>query len=456
MPDRIEIALRRFESIRRRNGEVVLPTRLGKELSSWAHDEVCAVVEDAIQRPDFRRLSRWSIDNLSPHAKSEARRLVERVDAALVQGAQQLAALTRKALLRDALAEDCEREREFATSSTGTSRRSSSTTPVATVADFVAARPWHDLVSIRDFFGYVAELNLLDRTAWLGPNSEKIQIGEFLPYANPVLKRPGDLIARSMFIRIDYWLDGLRRLLVRCDGLLAAPTGKMTKLRTELRATLNDVQAPLQKLEEACSHAPEVRMREAAMRLLQLYTAFRPSASLAWLGLDSQPMTIPGLLRYDLEKRADLDLADAIAAALTEIAPLYRTGLDPDETIAEKARSLPLVLIYGPGRRELYWQGTLCDIDWGKRKRAFTLLVALAEKAKRGQAVDECDDLGVSLKDARSDLNRLLPKSMRPVIQVRQKAYKLNLPADDIYVGRFDQEDRLSEADGRIVGKAPA
>jgi len=62
----------------------------------------------------------------------------------------------------------------------------------------------------------------------------------------------------------------------------------------------------------------------------------------------------------------------------------------------------------------------------------------------------------VSLKDARSDLNRMLPKSMRPLIQVRQKTYKLNLPADDIYVGRFDQEDRLSEADGRVVGNTPA
>lgn len=444
MPDRLDSALRRFELIRARSDDVGAPLRLGRELSHWAQEEVCAVVEEAVRRPDFRRLARWSLDHLTPNAKTEARQLVEAVDHALVEGAAQLAALTRKPPLSLALTEALQ-------NGEAPSRRSRDRAPSAprstppTVADFVAGRPWRDLVSIYDYFGYVGELNLADRSAWLGPDSQQAQLAEFTPFINPTLKLPGDLIARSLFIRIEYWQSHLQKFMVHCDNLLARRSPRMTKARTALRSALQGISPAVQRLENVCRHAADVRLREATVKLLQMFAAYRPRADFTWLNPGDYAPEQAGIWRYHLEHRADLDIADDVAAALREIAPLFRSELDPDLVIEEKVRQLPLVVIDGLGRREVYWKNSLCDVDWDRHKRAFTLLRTLVEKGKRGLGVDAADDLGISLKDAKGDLTKFLPEPLSSLIQVRQATYKLNLPADKMYLGSFGQEDRLEE-----------
>jgi hypothetical protein len=92
----------------------------------------------------------------------------------------------------------------------------------------------------------------------------------------------------------------------------------------------------------------------------------------------------------------------------------------------------------------LYWDGELVDADWNKRARSWTLLFALAEAAVgTRQGVDDFSDLGISLKDAKNDLKKLIPSSLFSTIRVVKGVHRLDLKDSNIYLGRFEQIERL-------------
>lgn len=443
MFDRIEAALRRYELIRPTPER---PARLGKaeEFSQWITEYVCPAIEPLLAREDFRRLARWSIEHLAPGSKGEARRLVENVDRALVTAAQSLIAWMSSRGLREAMEREAGRSVSAAPRANPTKTKST-TIGRRTVADFVAQRPWHDLVSEFDFFAPVCELNLRNREAWLGPNSQMTQILEFCPYSRPHLSHPGDCIARCLLARVEYWQSDLRRLLVKCENLSRGRSATNAKSKQRAHEAFAELNRLRQQLEDTCLHDVHAKPRQAAAALTQIYGAYRSRADLSWLGSTHELVGNAATLRYFVDRRADVTVVEAVAAALTETAELARAEIDPEEAIATKVRECPLVLIDGPGRRELYWQQHILDRPWQKRGRAWTLILALAQKAKHGQGVDEADDLGISLKDAKGDLVRLLPSVLHKRIDVVRGVYTLHMPGNQIYVARFDQEDRLRE-----------
>jgi hypothetical protein len=445
MLDRLEAAVRDYDRVREAGCNDSL--RGAEALSFWIQDKVCPVVDQLLARPDFRKLARWPLDQLTEQANTEPRHLVENVENALVASAKRLVDLSQTPVLQRfiaGLAAGKEQVPSAEASANGNSVRmpqgaSGSETPV----HFIATKPWQDLVCVYDYFHPVADLNLVDREAWLGPNSNHVQIADFLPFVRPQLQVPGDFIVRTLMIRIEYWRDVLLRVQQRFEGALRQ--AKDTARLKETREAVCGIQEPLQRLEAICLHDPQSPLRQACITLVQVYAAYRKQADFSWLGDVGEMAGNAASIRYFVDRRADTAITNHVAAALAEVAGLYRSEPDPEDVIQENCRKVPLVIVDGRGRRDLYWHGELVDADWETSARAWTLMVALAANAKRGQGVDAASELGISLKDAKYDLKRLLPSELFDLIKTRRGVYRLTLPRDKLFAVGFDQVDRLTE-----------
>jgi len=127
------------------------------------------------------------------------------------------------------------------------------------------------------------------------------------------------------------------------------------------------------------------------MALLQVRACYRPRACLDWLGL---PLELAGrsrLIRNRLEQRHDGSIAEQVAAALLDLGPMYRAGVDPEALVEAKCRAHALVLVMGRGRREAYWQGERLDVDWSVYQAPWDLLTTLAERVRSVQGIDAFD-----------------------------------------------------------------
>ncbi len=401
--------------------------------SHWIDRDVCPVVDELLQRAEFRQLARWSLDNLLPGCDTDARRLIEELDQALVHSATQLADL-----LRDLVAETPD---ELAAS-------------WLSQLETIAARPWRDLVSERDYFGPVAELNLNDREAYFGDGISIRPVDEFSPYVNAALRQPGDVIVICMFLRIKHWRRSLRRAWVFGQSAISKSADAEARRAAWLAASPPGDSA-VNRLHALTDHASEFKCREAAVSLVQMDAAYRPNARLDFLGDAKSVKSQAAVFRDQIAKRDDVRTPAVVAAALTTLADMYRADVDVDAQIAEAVRIQRLVVIAGRGRREAYWERQRLDIDWGRHERAWVLLVEMAEEAvQTGQGVDEMTDLGISLRDARRALGNLLPHGLLDLLKVKNGVHMLGLPAAEIFLGRFEQRELL--ADARLDALPPA
>jgi hypothetical protein len=81
--DRLEHALRRWQRILPAAGQLV-SQRDGEAWADWLDRDVCPVIEELLKRPDFRKMARWSLDNVLAGSQTEPRRLIETIEAALI------------------------------------------------------------------------------------------------------------------------------------------------------------------------------------------------------------------------------------------------------------------------------------------------------------------------------------------------------------------------------------
>src|SRR5205814_8310828 len=73
------------------------------ELALWLEQDVCVLVEELVERPDFQVQARWPLEHLRAGADSAERHLVEAVDAGLVASAKRLAAFAHQPGVQSAL-----------------------------------------------------------------------------------------------------------------------------------------------------------------------------------------------------------------------------------------------------------------------------------------------------------------------------------------------------------------
>jgi hypothetical protein len=322
--------------------------------------------------------------------------------------------------------------------------------------EWLGNRPWHDLVAVQDYFAPVSDLNLVDRLRVLGPDSNRVQVAELLPFLNPDLRSLGDFISRTLLIRIDYWLGILRPFWVRCQTALQAVRREES---TQATITLSELWQRLRensaRLRQACLGGDSGRKRKACIVLLQVHACYRSHAALAWLGLPAAQVRSNRLIRYRLENRNDVRIAEEVAAALVEIGPMYRTEIDIQAIAEDKIRSHRLVLIEGPGQRAVYWEGEQVEADWFRQAAQWELLTVLVEGAKFARGVDAFDlpgkdreslPTGRGLKDRRCRLKQLLPASLNQQIHSAGRGtYRLVLRPEEVCLLRPVEQERLME-----------
>ncbi|MEQ8791398.1 MAG: hypothetical protein RIC55_34365 [Pirellulaceae bacterium] len=443
MLDRLENATRRWEGIRPDDTEHA-PSFQAATLSVWIDRDVCPVLDELVKRPDFRGLARWSLDNLSAGQTTEPRRLVEAIEAGIVATAGNRLRILKQPPVREAVAALA--GRQDSTASPGENATCAASDQMESTLEFIASRPWRDLVSEYDYFGPAVDLNLVDRAQWFGPDSRDVQMAEFMPFSQPQLQLPGDFVFRCLDLRIEYWRSYLNRNFVALQRAIREHLGPGSQDEQALYKTTEDTGTPLQQLHVLTDHAPDAVRREAAVRLVQVYTSYRPQAELSWLGPAAPQCGHADRFRWQVERRNDRAIPAAVAAALSELTALYRADVDLESVILEKIATHRLCLIDGRGRREAHWEAKLIDVDWERRGRAWTLLTAVAEDAHGSQqGVDKLSDLGISLRDARRDLKGLLPPELFSFLHVKKGVHRLALPRAEFYFGRFDSRDHLEE-----------
>ena len=458
MTDRLDLAYRRYDQLRPAPG-VANAADQARALSLWLERDVGAVVDDLVGRTDFRALARWPIERLRPKAASAERALVEEIDAGLVECACRLVESARRPAVSEALRRLGPRN-EWLPEAHAADQASSSTDSHGSAApfgleavEFLGRRPWRDLVIVHDYFYPVGDLNLSDRSRSRSPDGVPVQLAEFLPYFNPDLRQPGDFVSRTLLLRVAHWECVLQRGVVRCQAALrnsGQDGGTTWAAAVEASGRLHERS---QRLRDICLLGPEARQRNAVIAMVQVYADYRPRAALDWLGLPSGTARPSCGIRDRVERRHDLGVAELVAAVLLDMAPLYRTDEDPTAMLEARYRSHRLVLVMGRGRREVYWQGQLVEVDWFVQKAPWDLLAALVEGVRSGRGVDTIDVLGEeargSLKDRRSRLKRLVPTRLDEAIgPAGRGAYKLNLRPEEVCLLEYEGAERLAECYG--------
>lgn len=451
MLDRLETALRRHELVRQKPGP--FPLSKVQELSRWLEEDVCAVVEDLIDRPDFQAEARWPIDHLGGATLTDERSLIKLIDAGLVDFAQQLAGFARLPAIRTPLLRLGEHNELLPEGkSTGSARRNKSakktSTPLGLPAiDCIARRPWRDLVTTQDYFYPASDLNLTDRDAFLRPDSSQVQIAEFCPALNPRLQSLGDFVSTILLIRVEYWQHILQRFWVRCQMALqntAQAGGSPWEKILEARRQLDEHSERL----KLCLTGKQAAVRGSCTALLQVYAEYRPLTNLHWLGLPNWTRT-GSSIRYRIEGKNGVAIGEQVAAALVNVTEIYRKNVDPEALVEAKCRLFPLVLVTGQGRREVYWQGCCLEVDWFTSNAQWDLLTAMVERVKSAQGADEIDlKLAIhgSMKDRRHRLKSCLPANLNEKIEsVGRGTYRLALRAEEVCLLRFDNDEQLVE-----------
>ncbi|NLS97892.1 MAG: hypothetical protein GXX96_37615 [Planctomycetaceae bacterium] len=449
MMDGLHTALRHYERIRPEAREE-LTSRVADELNAWMEGDACQVVQELLPHPDFRRHASWPIERLVSTSLCAERCRVQAVDDALVAYAGELAVLAGQPANRQQLLlmEDQETPvaRDLVAGSTGGDQAAGveRVPRLVTQLEWIADRPWIDLVSVADYFHSVSQLNLrqgVNEDSGLQP-----QLAAFLPYSNVRLRQLGDLVSRSMLTRVEFWADYLRRAEMRCHEARRRvcqgepqPEERVIATQLQLRESRDTL--------ETLFHGEEADLRDGCIGLVQVIAAYRPMTELSWLGEVAQLSANAAAIR-DRVRRVGLEVTDPVAKSLGQVWPLYRQPIMEEEIIERACREHRLVMVCGVGFRAVYWKGEEVTVDWRNKTLRWEFLLGLAEAAMKKQGVDaflEKTGRGPKpLKDRKARLKQDLPADLYELIQPAGRGtYKLDLPPEEIGLLEYDEESRL-------------
>lgn len=454
MEHRIESAERRYRQIVPDAAATRGAITVG-ELRDWLRGDVAPLVGEFAPRPKFREAACWPLVALPPGADTPARRQLDAVSAALRGHARLLKKALQSRRVAAALREFLPPLSAVTTEEVvvGASHRrtvSCTTREVDRPSDMAArvgaiARPfWRDLVCPDDYMGPVGGWL---RDAPRGRGAEKVADGDFVVSLNPELHPIGDFVTRCLFRRVETLVDILREArgaVLSCAGRarLAAPgclselAGDADRLRDEVR-----------RLHKVCRPDGEFATRDSCVTLTQVYAAFHPAPDLAWLGLDGAVVERGRMtLGHRWTHSRGRGLTERVAAALGDLRRLYANE-PPGRSALDEARARGGLVLTTQSRRA-YWAGKLVadkegvGVDWYKEDKPWELLLALARKGYRGDAVEERDMYSpVRSLSAMSSLCDRLRKLLPPELCGRiapgknsARSYRLKLDRDRITI----------------------
>lgn len=476
MIDQLDLALRDFEHLTVSQSR--LPYSRGSAISAWINQRVCPVVESLVLGREFQTLARWPLDNICAGSDSEVRSLVEEIDSGLV------AALCQCHCLKQILAQSKPMAfaPEFPRAATQAvitadscvvtqlppsarlaavnkpQFRGSSVNSATGPAAPAARRPWHDLASPGDYFAVAADMNLVEPVR--DSEGKIATMGTLLPYINPTLIRLGDFVTRGMLARAEFWLTSLQQNWVQLQRHATHLDDAAKETLAGLSRLLGKLHNNYELLSHRCAEGPQAFLREACITLTQMYAAYTPCASFAWLGPEAAIGAKGAFIyRHRIERRDDkmgpdpiaAVLPDQIAAALCAVAGLYRAEAEADDLIAEAVHRSRLVLVSGPGRREVYWDKKLVKQHWQRKAAQWAMLEDLVRAVSTGGAGTDgygtMDEYDYDPKDCKYRFYKSLPQTLYDlIVSAGSGTYRLALTRDQVCLLEYSNVDKIKRS----------
>lgn len=445
--NKLRLAQHGFESL-----ALALSTRLDEATSdrveAWLRDEVCPVVTELARNRSFQLTTRWTVDRLSPGVETPERRLLETVDECLVRSAKELVSV----LPTDSQSsEKCSFHLKKEISEEDRN-----------VLELVASRPWFDLVCPEEFFHAYRDLHL-----------NETNMSHTAAFRKRELRIPlGDYVLRSLLARVDYWKGLLDRLFITISSALPSGNQESYQAAERLFNRQLELDGAVQELKEVCHQEPLAHRREACVALTQVYTAYFPKPSLAWLGCppDWGPVSAPeirscirrqsslqtlvrkaeGHLEVGETRPASLcdpETVRRIAAALEDVVVFYEAPEDPEDLIAWARNQCRLMLV-DRLPREVYWDGSpIAGEVWDQYHVVWNLFWVLAQNPRRiiDQGMLQHPEKH-QIRSRRERLSKILleVQDLDALIEtVRGHGYRLNLDAEDIHLLEDNGQGRL-------------
>ena len=451
------MARRRYEQIQPDPASEV--TEYGaRAANELAETKRVSNLTELILRPDFQKHVTWPIERLGGSMLCEERSRVGSVDTALVACASALAAFAEQPDIQQQLLclgpfNGWLAEGDPQGQDPVASKERGKPIPLGvSTMEFIASRPWRDLVSIYDYFSPFSDLNLTNPPK--NEDGELVRHASFVPVVRPSLQVPGDYVSRCMWIRLEYWMMLLQRFWVRCHTTLQRCSqggGKSWDLVTQARATLHERSEAIRLM---CFEGSKARLRDSCIVLLQIFAAYRPEADLKWLGLPSDFIRAnANTLPFHVQHHHGTVITERVMAALLDLSDRYRQRVEPEDVIRDACRSHALVLVRGVGIQTVIWKGKEVKFDWTSTRALWDFFVVLTERALEGFAVDshlwrhrKYDTKPAPLKDCKHHLKQreILPDDLfEKIVSAGRGSYKLNLRPEEICLLQYSDDEQI-------------
>ena len=345
--------------------EINMTEEKSDRVEAWLKEDVCPAVEDLINNRTFQSNTLWSASHLSKGTETRERKLLERVDYLLVKLAGQIK--TCLPLL------DQPTLTEFQLNS----------------IEFMAEKPWFDLVNTEDFVlpTQCLMLNIPNKQHTL--NFRKFK----------QIKTPGDHVCDSMFARIDYWKKFLEQISRVCFRSKSIDNVQCKKEFSSLMYCMGQLDPLIEDLKKACLKPKQKKLRDACVTLSLVYLSYADNPEADWLLRDSSEAEVisqrfrgnavrPLGEILHVEKRPNgsfvlikketalLCIPSAIrkiAQALTDVKTIYEVPDDPDDLIDWACSHARLVLVdHSP--RQVFWDGERIESGWDTHPVPWNLL----------------------------------------------------------------------------------
>lgn len=439
-----ELAARRYKQI---VPETILkrhefPT---KKLLAWIEGEVCTAVEEVIKRPRFQEYARWPIQNLSEGADSKEREFIDKLHNQTMSLASTLLKLLKISQIKTSL------EAKYPSKQVAIEKKTRITQDGSETIDFKLEEfDEFSLISAQNRALAEGDLPLfVNASDYFSPlpefveteDGKKIQRGETIPSLNFRLHPVGDFVVQAMFARIDPIVEILRRVSSACQRINIQEiqsVGRIDDLIETLSHQLSELESTKHGLEQRLTMSRQVRLRNSCIILTQIYAAFHVHPELSWLDLPEEVVQRGAeMIRHRFTSWDNAQMADRIAAAVTDLGRLYRsdelTLSELDEAVAHKR------LVLSIDTQEYFWDQTAPNRLVGK---SWEVLQALSECAREGQVMTEKDVYGYNVGSksrfptAVGRCLKQLPESLSSLVESGNSdfSYKLNLRRHEIQI----------------------
>ncbi|HCS49998.1 hypothetical protein [Rubinisphaera sp.] len=450
--NQLHIALQGFESLAP-GLNLNLNAELSDSIEQWLTTEVCPVVDELGQSKRFQTTVLWSVNHLSPSANTDERRLVVEVERKLVDLAAEIATFIDVAE-KEAPPGD-QKVSEFADLHRET-------------AEFVANKPWFDLVCTQDFFHPTQDLHL---------DTAKLNYEHTKTFRERNIQLPlGDYVTRLLLNRVDYWASVLRRIADAASSLVPVGPGKSERFKAMSRVQSRriDLDHAVEKMISICNEPKKQRQREAATALTLVYAAYSNNPRLDWLSGDDSWWKVGGsIIRSWIRRRGtmqnqvrdssgvivltppvqeslcDPSIIRHLAYSLQEMKHFFAVDDDPLEIIDDAVNRAKLVMV-DREPREVWFNGRpACDAIWDNQVASWDLLWKLAMKPRHAvdhEALSKC-----TVKTFRSRRNRLgellgEESGLNGIIETLPRlGYKLQIDPNSIILLQDDGFGNLKE-----------